>query len=135
MRGCRPGVKNQDSVTQLHTVRHLYPQEGWEELRNAMKTSSANRLLVSACMPYLHGPRLKALGGEIGLHPRLMEVVDTRTSVFPVADGDRVRVDQDIRMALSMGLSRLRTMDPAPTPTRRIIQRALVVGGGIADEK
>ena len=52
--------------------------------------------------------------------------------LFPVADADRVRSDQDIRMALSMGLSRLKTMDPAPTRTRRITQRALVVGGGIA---
>jgi heterodisulfide reductase subunit A len=132
LEGLSAWVKGQESVTQVHRVRHLCTQEGWEELRNAMKTSSANRLLVSACMPYLHGPRLKDLGGEIGLHPRLMEVVDTRTPVFPVADGDRVRADQDIRIALSMGLSRLRTMDPAPTRTRRITQRAFVVGGGIA---
>jgi heterodisulfide reductase subunit A len=83
-------------------------------------------------MPYLYGPRLKALGAEIGLHPRLMEVVDTRTLLFPVAEAERLRLDQDIRMALSMGLSRLKNMDPAPLPTRRIIQKALVVGGGIA---
>jgi heterodisulfide reductase subunit A len=83
-------------------------------------------------MPYLYGLRLKALGAEIGLHPRLMEVVDTRTLLFPVSDADRVRLDQDIRMALSMGLSRLKTMDPDPLPTRRIVQKALVVGGGIA---
>jgi heterodisulfide reductase subunit A len=132
LEGLSAWVKGQDSVTQVHRVRHLCTQEGWEELRSAMKTSSANRLLVSACMPYLYGSRLKDLGGEIGLHPRLMEIVDTRTLLFPVADGERVRVDHDIRMALSMGLSRLKTMDPGPTPTRRIMQRALVVGGGIA---
>ncbi|HYQ59864.1 MAG TPA: FAD-dependent oxidoreductase, partial [Desulfatiglandales bacterium] len=132
LEGLSAWAKSQDSVTEVHRVRNLCTQEGWQELRGAMKTSHANRLLVSACMPYLYAPRLKELGEEISLHPRLMEVVDTRTSVLPVADGDRVRVDQDIRMALSMGLSRLKTMDPAPTPTRRIIQRALVVGGGIA---
>jgi heterodisulfide reductase subunit A len=132
LEGLASWVKSQESVTQAHRVRHLCTQEGWEDLRNAMKTSSANRLLVSACMPYLYGPRLKALGAEIGLHPRLMEVVDTRTLLFPVSEADRVRLDQDIRMALSMGLSRLKTMDPSPLPTRRVIQKALVVGGGIA---
>ena len=132
LEGLSAWVKGQASVTQVHRVRHLCTQEGWEELRNAMKTGSANRLLVSACMPYLYAPRLKTLGAEIGLQPRLMEVVDTRAFLFPIADGDRVRVDQDIRMALSMGLSRLKTMDTAATPTRRIIQKALVVGGGIA---
>ncbi|MGE5840648.1 MAG: response regulator, partial [Deltaproteobacteria bacterium] len=74
LEGLSTWVKGQDSVTQVHRVDRLCTQEGWEELRNAMKTSSANRLLVSACMPYLYGPRLKDLGGEIGLHPRLMEV-------------------------------------------------------------
>jgi heterodisulfide reductase subunit A len=125
-------LKAEESVTQVHRVQRVCTQEGWEELQDKLSASAPNRVVIGACLPYVYGPRLRELGEAIGLHPRLMDVVDVRTPAFPGSSKDRNRVSQEIRVALSMGLSRLRRMDPVPTPTRKISQKALVAGGGIA---
>jgi heterodisulfide reductase subunit A len=125
-------LKTEESVTRVHRVQQVCTHEGWEELQNKLRADAPNRLLIGACMPYIYAPKLRELGETIGLHPRLMDVVDVRTPAFPGSNGDSARVNQEIRVALSMGLSRLRRMDPVPTPTRKISQKALVAGGGIA---
>jgi heterodisulfide reductase subunit A len=122
----------QESVGQVHRVRRLCTQEGWEDLQNKVKATASNRLLIGACIPYLYGPRLRELGEGIGLDPRLMDVVDIRTPSFPAGDGKGAEVDREIRAILSMGLGRLRKADPVPVSSRKITQKALVIGGGIA---
>jgi heterodisulfide reductase subunit A len=132
MDGTGAWLSGQESVTEVQNIDRLCTREGWEDLLEKLRASAPNRVLIGACMPYLYAPKLQDLGESIGLHPRLMEVVDIRTSAFPGTDGDRGRVNQEIRTALSMGLSRLRRMDPVSTPLRKISQKALVIGGGIA---
>jgi heterodisulfide reductase subunit A len=132
MDGTRAWLSGQESVIEVQKTDRLCTREGWEEILDKLRARAPNRLLIGACMPYLYAPKLQELGEAIGLHPRLMDVVDIRTPAFPGTSGDRGRVNQEIRTALSMGLGRLRRMDPAPAPLRKISQKALVIGGGIA---
>jgi hypothetical protein len=83
-------------------------------------------------MPYLYTQRVRSLAETIGLDPRLIDVVDLRTPALPGPSQDKEQVARDLRAALSMGLGKLKGMDPSPPSWRRITQRALVVGGGIA---
>lgn len=125
-------LKCQGSVSQIHTIESICTQEGWEELTKAVKNSHANRILIAACMPYVYARKLKELGKTVGLNPALIDVVDIRTPTFPGRDGDKQRMSQDVKTAISMALSKLKGMDPVPIPTTRVFQKALVMGSGIA---
>jgi heterodisulfide reductase subunit A len=124
--GTLPGVSG------VHLTEHLCTKEGWQALEEAAGGSGANRLLVGACLPYVYKKRLRELGGKIGLDPALMEVVDIRTPAFPQRELDQSHVSRDVMATLAMGVARVKGMDPATDSLTAIVQKALVVGGGIA---
>jgi heterodisulfide reductase subunit A len=125
-------LKGQGAVSEVHFIERMCTSEGWQELEETIKASSANRALIAACMPYVYARKLRQLGEATGLNPALMDVVDIRTPAFPGRDGNKEEIRREIQATVSMGLSKLKGMDPLPTPTTRVIQKALVVGGGIA---
>ncbi|MCG6981066.1 MAG: FAD-dependent oxidoreductase [Deltaproteobacteria bacterium] len=125
-------VSNLDSVSHVHRFGSICTQEGWNQLEQAMEASGANRLLIGSCMPYLYTRKLRDLGANIGLNPALMEVVDIRSSVFPGNNSSQEQASREIRLALSMGVGKLKGMDPSVSTGTPIAQKGLVVGGGIA---
>ncbi len=82
-------------------------------------------------MPCLYGTKLAELGKLIGLSPALMDVVDIRTPAFPGRD-DSGRTQKHIETILKMSLEKLRGANPFFPSPLPVIQKALVVGGGIA---
>ena len=125
-------LEGQGSVRGVHAVDSLCTQEGWDELKETLQGNSANRILIASCMPYVYARKLRELGRSAELNPELMEVVDIRTLAFPGRDTEKEAVHQEVRAVLSMGIGKLKGMDPLPVATSRIVQKALVVGGGIA---
>jgi len=125
-------LKNQRSVNQAHFIDRVCTREGWEKLRETVQNSDANRVLIGACMPYVYAKKLRELGERIGLNPLLIDVVDIYTPAFPGNNPDKDHIARDIQTVVSMAISKLKGMDPLPTPVTRINQEALVVGGGIA---
>ena len=125
-------IKTRGSVSQVHTIDSMCTREGWDELKGTLQESDANRVLIAGCMPYVYSKKLKELGRDTGLDPALIDVVDIRTPVFPGRDGEKEDLIQDLRGVISMGIAKVKGMDPEPVPSTRIIPKALVVGGGIA---
>jgi len=125
-------LEAQGSVSQVNSIEGICTQGGWEELKEKIKEAEANRVLIAACNPYIYASKLRELGESVGLNPSLIDVVDIRTQAFPGREEDKAQVTSQIRSVISMGISKLKGMDPSPTPMRRINQKALVVGGGIA---
>jgi heterodisulfide reductase subunit A len=125
-------LKGRGAVNHVHSIERICTHEGWEELTTAAKNSGDNRVLIAACMPYVYARKIRELGETVGLHPALIDVADIRTPAFPGRDMDSERINRDVNANISMTVGKLRGMDPLPTPTKRIVQKALVVGGGIA---
>jgi heterodisulfide reductase subunit A len=125
-------LTNLTSVTQVRRIERICTQDGWNELQETLRATDANRILIGACVPYVYAKKLRELGEDIGLNPALIDVLDIRTAAFPGRDVGKEQLGCEIRAAIAMGVGKLRHTDPMPVPTTRIIQKALVVGGGIA---
>ena len=69
-----PGVANVVEIGQACT------REGWDAIRREAEASHPNRVLIGACLPYAHVPRLRELGEVTGLSPALMERPTGRVS-------------------------------------------------------
>ena len=121
-----------DSVSHIQRFENICTQEGWSQLEQAIEESGANRLLIGACMPYVYTKKLRQLGANTGLNPALMEVVDIRTLVFRGNNFSQEQASREIRLALAMGVGKLKGMDPSVSVATPVEQKALVVGGGIA---
>lgn len=123
-------------VVEVLDLPRACTREGWELLRQAAGAAKPNRVLVGACLPYMHVPRLRELGEAIGLNPALMDVVDIHTASFAagtdVAGPTEARAEETASV-LAMAAARLLGADPSPLPmTGQVSPQALVVGGGLA---
>ncbi len=114
-------------------VDRICTREGWEQLTQAVRGSGANRVLIGACVPYLYGRKLRELGEALELNPALMDVVDIRSLLLPVRRLEPASSGSAMSAPgwpwPSVGCEGWNRRCRRPCP---IIQRALVVGGGIA---
>lgn len=124
------------AVTHVDFLDQACTQQGWQALVEVFEKHNPNRLLIGACLPYVHARQIKELGLRLELDPKLIDVVDIRAPVFSASDvqekTDSEAVANLMKSALEMGVARLKRVDPTPIDTIQVQQRALVVGGGIA---
>ncbi len=112
-------LKADPEVAEVRSFDALCTEAGWNGLCKRIRESAPNRVLVGACLPFIHARRLKSLARETGLDPVYMEAVDIRGAGLP-------------RHLLSMAIERLKRVEPEREPALPNHQRALVIGGGIA---
>lgn len=125
-------LNRSDSVGPVFTIERLCTQEGWAQLKERLSGARANRILIGACRPSVYAGKLKELGRSLDLSPMLIDVVDIVTPAFPGRNATSAQVGLDILAALSMGASKLKGINPVGASSSGVIQRALVVGAGIA---
>ncbi len=125
-------------VVGVEIIDRTCTAEGWNDLVEQVQNHRPNRVLIGACLPYVYARKIRQLAREVGLLPSMMDVVDIRSlNVAPAADVQPSQAQggpsaHRLRSLLEMGLARLKRIDPSPTVSVPILQRALVVGGGIA---
>ncbi len=127
------------AVDQVAFLEQICTVNGWESLAELAKTHRPNRILIGGCLPYVFTRKIRELGKREGLNPALIEMVDlTLPLQNSKQESEGLPADQqpDLQNALTsiltMGIAALKWADPNPAPSEKVIQQALVVGGGIA---
>ncbi|MBW2193049.1 MAG: response regulator [Deltaproteobacteria bacterium] len=127
------------AVDKVFFLEQTCTAAGWDHLAELAEQQKPNRILIGACLPYVYARKIKELGGQLGLEPALIEVVDINpgASVFGIknearSEDEKTALHGDVSAAMAMGLARLKWTDPTPAPRVKVVQKALVVGGGIA---
>lgn len=123
-----------NSVCRTTRIERACTQKGWDQIEALVKEHAPNRVLIGACMPYAYVPKLRELGGAVGLNPALMDVVDIYSPVMTRPEAafgeDTFR---DVFSRLNMAAVKLLKADPSPLPPALpVYPQALVVGGGLA---
>ena len=114
-------------------IDRICTAQGWSDLTTFASQSDANRILIGACLPYAYTRRIKDLAVKTGIHPALIDVIDIgyiqESSVEVKENQDAERM---IEKRLKTGFSRLKRIDPPDLRWMTSVQKALIVGGGIA---
>ena len=136
-------VDTQKVVQQLMTgplvdcvefVQQTCTASGWEHVEKLIEENKPNRILIGACLPYVYKRKIKQLGQRIGLDPSLTDVVDLASEYQKQVSENEHKdfITRNLISKLEMGVAKLKWIEPSPSPTIQVIQRALVIGGGIA---
>ena len=138
-------LSNDPLVKRVEFLEQVCTAAGWESLVELVKASKPNRVLIGTCLPYVYKRKLQEIGRQVGLDPALMEVVDTNAEwgMRPAASSAESNAELkskdsttcDLLSALQMGIAKLKWVQPEPVASIPVVQRALVVGGGIAGMK
>ena len=129
-------LSNDPSVKRVAFLEQICTAAGWESLVELVKASKPNRVLIGACLPYVYKRKLQELGRQVGLHPALMEVVDLRPAASAQSSAREAQDEPSAfsfqLSALQMGIAKLKWTNPEPVAAVPVVQRALIVGAGIA---
>lgn len=129
-------LERDPAVNAIEFVERTCTATGWESIAGLAEKHRPNRVLIGACLPYVYARKIGELSRKSGINPSLMDVVDIRSSLFPMLgpeeEADSKQCAAMAESTLLAGLAKLKRANPSPAPGVRIHQRALVVGGGIA---
>jgi heterodisulfide reductase subunit A len=126
-------LKNDPLVNRVEFLEQTCTAKGWESLVQLVETNKPNRVLIGACLPYLYQRKIKELSRQVGLDAMLMEVVDLN-SESRIGNAELMNPQLslcNVLSALETGIAKLKWAEPGPVATVPIIQKALVIGGGI----
>jgi len=127
-------LKKDPHVDRVEFVEQTCTTTGWEHLEHLVDESKPNRILIGACLPYVYKRKIKELGRRISLDTGLIDVTDLGALYGKKSPGDEDKdfTTRHLISTLETGIARLKWIDPSPSPSIQVNQRALVVGGGIA---
>ena len=127
-------LQSDPAVCAVSLADKVCTAEGMRTLTQAADGFRCDRLLLGACMPLVYARKKADLSAQFGLDPRFVEIMDIqspalRSAAFARAD---TAAEEQVLFAFQTGIARLKRSDPDAAETAPSVQKALVVGAGIA---
>jgi len=107
-------------------------QDSQEQMKELIREHHLNRVVVAACTPKTHEPIFMDTMEAVGLNKYLFEMANIRNQDSWVHADDPQAATDKARNLVRMAVARATTLNPLTEKKIPVIQRALVVGGGVA---
>jgi heterodisulfide reductase subunit A len=103
-----------------------------EEIAEAIREKGITRAVVAACSPKTHEPTFRRACRLAGLNPYLLEMVNLRNQDSWVHKDYPDEANFKGLDMIKMGVDKARLLQPLEITHAPVVQKALVIGGGIA---
>ena len=105
---------------------------GQDLIKESVKKSGLNRVVVAACSPSMHEPTFRAALKEAGLNPYLLEMVNIREQSSWVHSDEKQRATEQTKDLIRMAVAKANLLEPLEDLRFGVQPAALVLGGGVA---
>ena len=118
----------------VYHAQSLYScsQDAQEVLKQKIKEHRLNRVVIAACSPRTHEPLFQETLKDAGLSRCLFEMVNIRDQCSWVHANEPFAATAKSKDLVRMGIAKARHSKPLPEQTVPVIDKAVVIGGGIA---
>ncbi len=107
-------------------------QDTQNKMLELIKEHDLNRVVVSACTPRTHEPLFQSTIREAGLNPNLFEFANIREQCSWVHMKEKDKATAKAKDLVRMAVNKAAYLEPLKRVELDVVQRALVIGGGIA---
>jgi heterodisulfide reductase subunit A-like polyferredoxin len=107
-------------------------QDSQEEMKEIIKEHRLNRIVVAACTPKTHEPIFMDTLEACGINKYLFEMANIRNQDSWVHSDAPEKASGKAKHLVKMAVARAATLHPLHEKKIPVIQRALVIGGGVA---
>lgn len=125
-------TKTLDGVAHVERVRFACAANTQELISRTIREKALNRLVVAACSPKTHGPTFQRVASRAGLNQYLFEMANIRNQDSWVHRKYPAEATQKAKDLVRMSVEKAKRLKALTTVKVPVVQRALVVGGGIA---
>ncbi|MCK5773871.1 MAG: CoB--CoM heterodisulfide reductase iron-sulfur subunit A family protein [Thermoplasmata archaeon] len=123
-------TKSLDNVVFADENIYTCSEDTQKRIVDAIKEHGLNRVIVAACTPRTHEPLFKKSLAEAGLNPHLLEMTNIREHCSWVHE-DGEQATWKAKELIAMTVAKSRHLEPIPTSTVEVTQKAMVIGGGV----
>jgi heterodisulfide reductase subunit A len=103
-----------------------------KEIKRVIDEQQINRVIVASCTPRTHEPLFRNTLREAGLNQYLFELANIREQDSWVHQGEPEAATNKAKDLVRMSVSRARLLEPLHDFAYEVVQKAVVVGGGLA---
>ncbi len=103
-----------------------------QEIRHAIEKHRLNRVVVASCTPRTHEPLFRDTIRQAGLNPYLFELANIREHDAWVHQRQPELATQKAKNLVAMSVARACLLEPLQATAYATVQKALVIGGGLA---
>ncbi len=107
-------------------------QDTQEKIKGAIEEHRLNRVIVASCSPRTHEPLFQETIREAKLNKYLFEMANIRDQCSWVHMRDKGTATEKAKDLVRMAVARAQFIEPLAEQTLEVIQKGLVIGGGIA---
>jgi heterodisulfide reductase subunit A-like polyferredoxin len=118
----------------VHAEENIYTcsTDTQQRIIDAIKEHGLNRVVVASCTPRTHEPLFQDTLREAGLNKYLFDMANIRDQCSWVHAADPEGATEKAKDLVRMAAARAATLEPLREMRVEVIQRGLVVGGGLA---
>ena len=125
-------AKTLDDVVVARENKYTCSDSGQEEIKKDIKEYNLNRVVVASCSPRLHEPTFRRCVESAGLNRYLFEMANIREHCSWVHPREPENATEKAKDLVRMAVAKSRGLKPLPKIESPVIQKALVIGGGVA---
>jgi heterodisulfide reductase subunit A-like polyferredoxin len=118
----------------VHAEGNLYTcsQDTQDQMKKMIEEHQLNRVVVASCTPRTHEPLFQDTIREAGLNRYLFDMANIRDQCSWVHMFQHAEATEKAKDLVRMAIAKAALLDPLPTQTVEMNQKALVIGGGLA---
>ncbi|MBU1743494.1 MAG: FAD-dependent oxidoreductase [Proteobacteria bacterium] len=118
----------------IHADENLYTcsQDTQEKIKNAIKEHRLNRVIVASCSPRTHEPMFRETIRDAGINKFLFEMANIRDQCSWVHMRRKPEATAKAKQLVRMAVANARLNSPLGETPVSVVQRGLVIGGGVA---
>jgi heterodisulfide reductase subunit A len=125
-------AENLDGVAISRENAYICSEPGQQVIKDDIKQHGLNRVVIASCSPRLHEPTFRAMCEEAGLNSYLFEMANIREQCSWVHTSNKDQATQKAKDLVGMALERVKLLSPQEELEVPVIQRSLVIGGGVS---
>lgn len=109
---------------------YLCSSQGQEKIKSDIEKGRIDRVVIGSCSPKLHLETFRGMAKKAGLNPNLLEITNIREQASWVHD--KAGIDSKVKGLIKGAVARIGSIEPLVPLEKKLVDRTLVVGGGIA---
>lgn len=125
-------VKQLPDVVYAENNLYTCSQDTQKRIIEMIKEHNLNRVVVASCTPRTHEPLFRETIREAGLNPYLFEMANIRDQCSWIHMYQPESATEKAKDLIRMAVSKARLLEPLKRVEVDVVQKALIIGGGIA---
>lgn len=120
------------NVTISRFYKYMCSEPGQALIKKDIKELGLNRVVVASCSPRMHEPTFRAVLLEAGINPYCYEMANIREHCSWAHIHEPEKATEKAKALVNMAIAKARLLEPLEKSEIPVIQRSLVIGGGIS---